>query len=254
MQSLLNYDSNPLSFQVNMLPPPSTGFPAWSRLINAHESSSVASAKPSLDFYNATNLAPLHMLPSSVNSAPSMPRPVVEAQSNSNLLTSLLLKLLQSKIATANVSSTSMMPPPSLVVPSYCPSNSFSAESSPQEISPPGTPESDASGEMESSTSVPPSNIVALYPRKKRGLESPSQDAVILDKKALSALYHLPLKEAAKALGICPTAIKTACRKLGLPKWPYRSIRKQCRRSMLAARARGASVGLAEVMPEGRTM
>eukprot|EP00961_Rhodomonas_salina_P065480 880522-Rhodomonas_salina.2 len=82
--------------------------------------------------------------------------------------------------------------------------------------------------------------IVALYPRKKRGLPVPaSQDAVFLDKKVLSALYHLPLKDAADALGLCPTAIKTACRKLGLPRWPFRTVRKNRRRRMIAARARG---------------
>lgn len=88
--------------------------------------------------------------------------------------------------------------------------------------------------------------FVALYPRKKIGIQvQANPDPVLLDKEALSALYHLPLKEAAKALGICPTAIKTACRKLGLTKWPYRKLRKQSRRRMLAQQHRARSGGTA---------
>lgn len=57
-----------------------------------------------------------------------------------------------------------------------------------------------------------------------------------LDLPTLSALYHLPLKEAAMTLGICPTAMKSACRRIGVHKWPFRSLSKQNRRRLLAAR------------------
>ena len=37
----------------------------------------------------------------------------------------------------------------------------------------------------------------------------------------LSKLFHLPTREAALKLGICPTTFKKACRRLGIPHWPY---------------------------------
>eukprot|EP00961_Rhodomonas_salina_P260704 3523224-Rhodomonas_salina.1 len=175
MQALLNYESAPTSFPVNMLPPPSTGFPAWSRMVR-HESSSVASPMLSLAFYYPANLASILMLPSSGNSAPSIPRPVAEPQNDNNLIT-ILRQLSQSKISTAPASSTSMMPVPSAFVPNYFLSKTFPAQFSPREVSSPGTPETDASGETEISPSMSPINIVVLYPRKKRGLVNPSQDA-----------------------------------------------------------------------------
>lgn len=99
-----------------------------------------------------------------------------------------------------------------------------------------------------SETSSEDVETVELYPRKKRG--QPTKDAVVLDKKALAALYHLPLKEAAIVLGICPTAIKTACRRLGLSKWPYRRIRKKCRLAKLARARVHASSKAAPTLPK----
>lgn len=40
----------------------------------------------------------------------------------------------------------------------------------------------------------------------------------------LKQYYHLPIKEAAKQIGSCVSAIKHACRKQGLSRWPYRII------------------------------
>ncbi len=53
----------------------------------------------------------------------------------------------------------------------------------------------------------------------------------MVDKTTLERLFHMPLRDAASALGVCPTAIKCACRKLGLSKWPYRSLCKHRRLS-----------------------
>jgi len=72
---------------------------------------------------------------------------------------------------------------------------------------------------------------VAVHKRKKSAERG--QGVIVLDKTVLGTVYHLPLKQAANELGICPTAIKTACRKLGLPKWPYRTIRKEHRRFLI---------------------
>ena len=37
--------------------------------------------------------------------------------------------------------------------------------------------------------------------------------------------FSLPLNEAAKQLGVCETSLKSACRKIGITKWPYRKVR-----------------------------
>ncbi|KAJ1467669.1 hypothetical protein T484DRAFT_2335199 [Baffinella frigidus] len=37
--------------------------------------------------------------------------------------------------------------------------------------------------------------------------------------------FQMPLHLAAKRLGLCQTAIKKACRKLGINKWPYKEMR-----------------------------
>jgi hypothetical protein len=35
-------------------------------------------------------------------------------------------------------------------------------------------------------------------------------------------VFHLPIEEAAKQLGIGQTMLKHYCRKFGIPRWPYR--------------------------------
>lgn len=45
-----------------------------------------------------------------------------------------------------------------------------------------------------------------------------------LDYDEISKLFHLPQSEAAKELNICCTALKKRCRKLGIQRWPYRSL------------------------------
>ncbi len=46
---------------------------------------------------------------------------------------------------------------------------------------------------------------------------------MVLNDTILRQLFTLPLHEAAVRLGISATAMKSACRKLGIKKWPYRS-------------------------------
>jgi len=42
----------------------------------------------------------------------------------------------------------------------------------------------------------------------------------------LRAQFQLPLKEAARALGVCATTLKTTCRRHGIPRWPFRALAK----------------------------
>ena len=50
---------------------------------------------------------------------------------------------------------------------------------------------------------------------------------VELTVQRLEELFCLPLNEAAKHLGVCETSLKSACRKIGITKWPYRKV-KSC--------------------------
>ena len=65
--------------------------------------------------------------------------------------------------------------------------------------------------------------VARVFPRRKLGQLSRGTDQpVLLTIDSLSPYFHLPLKEAAEILGLCPTAIKSACRKFGLDRWPFR--------------------------------
>ncbi|XP_011081629.1 uncharacterized protein LOC105164634 isoform X1 [Sesamum indicum] len=41
----------------------------------------------------------------------------------------------------------------------------------------------------------------------------------------LAGYFHLPISKASKKMNICPSAIKSICRKEGLLRWPYRKIK-----------------------------
>eukprot|EP00899_Mesostigma_viride_P004028 jgi/Mesvir1/13626/Mv06714-RA.2 len=41
----------------------------------------------------------------------------------------------------------------------------------------------------------------------------------------LRLLFHLPIEDAAKQLGVCSSALKRRCRKLGIMRWPFRKVR-----------------------------
>lgn len=48
---------------------------------------------------------------------------------------------------------------------------------------------------------------------------------VALTPDALRACFGLPLHEAARSLGICATAVKRCCRRIGIKKWPFQLIK-----------------------------
>ena len=43
----------------------------------------------------------------------------------------------------------------------------------------------------------------------------------------MASLFHLPLHKAASKLGISPTTLKRACRKVGIFKWPFRLLENE---------------------------
>ena len=72
-----------------------------------------------------------------------------------------------------------------------------------------------------------------LKRRKNHHAESdhPSNSALILlDIENLRPHFHLPLGQAAKKIGVCKTALKKACRKIGIVGWPFRKLRAVERR------------------------
>ena len=75
--------------------------------------------------------------------------------------------------------------------------------------------------------------VLHKFPRRKQKQHSEGQAArtrrrrVTISKIELLKLFDLPLQKAASRLGLGTTAMKNACRELGISKWPYReSIRK----------------------------
>ena len=77
---------------------------------------------------------------------------------------------------------------------------------------------------MSSSTEDASSDVVnTIFPRRKAGQDRRNGEPVVLRESTLREHFSLPLKEAAGRLGISPTAMKSACRRLGIKKWPYRT-------------------------------
>ncbi|CAI7877256.1 unnamed protein product [Closterium sp. NIES-54] len=40
----------------------------------------------------------------------------------------------------------------------------------------------------------------------------------------VSPFFHLPIEEAARELGVCSSALKRRCRRLGIKRWPFRKV------------------------------
>lgn len=67
--------------------------------------------------------------------------------------------------------------------------------------------------------------VSLIFTRRRAGQKVRiSNEPVALSKKRLQELFDLPLKEAASHLGISMTAMKKACRRMGLERWPYRKV------------------------------
>ncbi|EKX33993.1 hypothetical protein GUITHDRAFT_155864 [Guillardia theta CCMP2712] len=67
-------------------------------------------------------------------------------------------------------------------------------------------------------------SVALVCPRKKKEGDAPQQDEpVVLTRELLESYFHCSLSSVSEQLGICPTAIKRACRKLGIAKWPFKT-------------------------------
>jgi len=63
--------------------------------------------------------------------------------------------------------------------------------------------------------------LAIIFPRRKMGEAARGSDAVWLSVDVLNSLSDRSLASAAKLLGISATALKKACRELGVERWPY---------------------------------
>eukprot|EP00961_Rhodomonas_salina_P029968 403748-Rhodomonas_salina.2 len=62
---------------------------------------------------------------------------------------------------------------------------------------------------------------VVVQPRRKAGEPTRrSRDPVILTQEVLVSMFHHTVPRAATELGISTTALKSACRRLGVERWP----------------------------------
>ena len=61
-----------------------------------------------------------------------------------------------------------------------------------------------------------------IYPRRKVGEDARMADKVVVTPKVLEEHFDMPLQTAAIRLGVCATAIKKACRRFGIARWPFR--------------------------------
>lgn len=69
-----------------------------------------------------------------------------------------------------------------------------------------------------SNAAAGPGPAIAIRPRQRRGLPQPP---VLVTRDSLEVLRSLSLAQAARAVGVSPTAFKVACRRLGIQRWEY---------------------------------
>jgi len=72
-----------------------------------------------------------------------------------------------------------------------------------------------------------------VYARKKatRGEDVRGAPVLVLSLSRIESLFHLPLGQAAAQIGLCRTALKNACRKCGIARWPFRGRGSRVRRA-----------------------
>lgn len=76
-----------------------------------------------------------------------------------------------------------------------------------------------------SATQVPELEFSVIFPRRKTVNANGKGDdgePVFVTREFITPYFKMPMVAACAELGVCPTAMKKACRKLGIVKWPYR--------------------------------
>ena len=76
-----------------------------------------------------------------------------------------------------------------------------------------------ASYPLASAPEMPP--LAAIRPRRKFGCSENDAEPVFLSKEMLDGLRHMPLLKAAESIGVSATALKRACRRLGVHRWDH---------------------------------
>ena len=77
---------------------------------------------------------------------------------------------------------------------------------------------------------LPPKGLV-IFPRRKAGALSHNSNVshpVVITKELLQNLADFPLCQASEILGISVTALKRACRKVGVSRWPRKNALAYC--------------------------
>ena len=115
-----------------------------------------------------------------------------------------------------------------------------------------------SSSDSDSETSQ---HTAQVLPRKRclKGSKERMGGAVVLSPASLSKLFHMRQLDAAKHLGISLTSLKSACRRIGLDRWPYertyeRMSERGCRKGSRKGRkesARGSGKELEETRGGG---
>lgn len=65
---------------------------------------------------------------------------------------------------------------------------------------------------------------VLVYPRRKMGEEKMGSERppVVVTREYLEQNFHMPLTAVSKKLNLSATVLKQLCRRVGIPKWPYK--------------------------------
>ncbi|EKX34107.1 hypothetical protein GUITHDRAFT_119715 [Guillardia theta CCMP2712] len=70
--------------------------------------------------------------------------------------------------------------------------------------------------------------VTIVLPRKKPSDGDNGNREIALTAESISKLFKMRQSDAAKHLGISLTALKSACRRVGVHKWPYIRHRPRC--------------------------
>jgi hypothetical protein len=83
-----------------------------------------------------------------------------------------------------------------------------------------------------------------FLPRLKEGEDPNVFRHIRVSYEALEALFHLPLKDAAREIGLCPTTFKKACRHFDLQKWPARQMDREAAIARMNAQTDGVDAAI----------